>query len=112
MHADWIDPKHDFTGWEFSKMPHWVVKAAKHGAVRSHIIKEKIYCINCKREMWTCDAKLEDTCEECSYILFSQLTELRQKRVAVESTEAVNPFAHGDDYIEHDEELVLPVLRR
>lgn len=112
MHADWIDPKHDFTGWVFEKMPHWVVKAAKHGAVQSHIIKQKIYCINCKREMWTCDPKLEDTCEECNFVVWMQLTDLKQKRAVVENRTLNNPFAQSDEFVEHDGEIVLPVLRR
>ena len=93
-----IDPNFDFTGYVREKLPYWVLKAAKHGAVQSHVIVGKIECTNCKRFCWSCDAKLEDTCEECDYIQHEENRDLtiarsrRQMQMGV-----VNPFAPRDD---------------
>jgi hypothetical protein len=97
IHAPSIDPNFDFTGFALERLPYWVLKAAKHGAVQSHIIVGKTECVECKRKIWTCDLKLEDTCEECSYVLFEKLSEMRQQRAGREQRGIVNPFAPRED---------------
>ena len=91
-----IDPNFDFTGYLRERLPYWILKADKHGSVQSHVIVGRIECTECKRMCWTCDPKLEDTCEECSYLLFDRLSELRKQRNAREARGAVNPFVEPD----------------
>ncbi len=98
IHAPSIDPNYDFTGVVREAMPFWVLKMAKHGAVKSHIIVGREPCVECHRLAWTCDKKLEDTCDECNYILFQQLSDMRQqtnKRHA--QIGVLNPFTPTDD---------------
>ena len=98
IQAPFVDPAYDFTGWVLEKLPYQVLRAAKHGAVQSHIVVGAIECVNCKRKTWTCDAKLEDTCVECDYIAHDENRDLliarerRHMQIGV-----VNPFAPRDD---------------
>lgn len=98
IQAPFVDPAYDFTGWVLEKLPYQVLRAAKHGAVKSHIVVGKVECVNCKRLCWSCDKRLEDTCVECDYIQHEEnrdLTIARARRQMTMGT--VNPFAPRDD---------------
>jgi hypothetical protein len=98
IHAPTIDPNYDFTGVIREKLPYWVLKTAKHGAVQNHVVVGRIECINCKRLAWTCDKRLEDTCEECDFLMHEENRDLQIVR-ARRQLEAphINPFAESED---------------
>ena len=94
-----FDRKADFTGWDWNKLPHWVTKAARQGSVTSNIITAKVECIECKRDMWTVNAKLEDMCEECEW----HSREAVRKNTRIKANRRVNgsynPFSdEGSQY--------------
>jgi hypothetical protein len=98
IQAPFVDPAYDFTGWVLEKLPYQILRAAKHGAVKSHVIVGKNECVNCKRVMWTCDKKLEDTCADCDYLMHEENRDLSVARERRHITMGVvNPFADTDE---------------
>jgi hypothetical protein len=98
IHAPTIDPNYDFTGVLREKLPYWVLKAAKHGAVTSHVVVARIECVNCKRLAWTCDKRLEDTCEECDFMMHEENRDFQIMRARRQmQVGTVNPFAEPEE---------------
>lgn len=98
--SEFVDPATDYTGWDLRRgnWPYQVVLAAKHGGVQNHVIVGATECVNCKRKMWTCDMKLEDTCVECEFIAHEENRDLQIQRARRQMTMGtVNPFAEPDD---------------
>jgi len=98
IHAPTIDPNFNFAGVLREDLPYWVLKTAKHGAVTSHIVIARVECVNCKRLAWTCDKRLEDTCEECDYLMHDRNREFQIERARRQMTIGnVNPFAEPEE---------------
>lgn len=87
------DPNADYTDWPWTKVPYWVLKAARSGNPRSgNVVKEKIECVECKRFIWTCDKVHENMCEECEYVAYTKIVELRRAQAKRSAGRLVNPF--------------------
>ena len=98
IHAPTIDPNYDFTGVIRERLPYWVLKAAKHGAVQNHVVVGRIECISCRRLMWTCDKNLEDLCEEDEYLEHQRNRDMDVARQTRQSQmPVVNPFAEPEE---------------
>lgn len=74
-----------------------MVKAARNGAVGGFTVVGKNECVQCWREMWTCDIERENLCEEDDYSLRARNWDLRAARAKRQNMKAVNPFAESDN---------------
>jgi len=84
---------YDFTGWDFNKLPHGTVKAARNGG--PSVVVGQAECAKCGRKMWVCNSKLEDLCEEDEYRWRAENWDKRVEQVKRQRTlKPHNPFSN------------------
>lgn len=81
--------------WRY--LPYGAVKAARNGAVGGFAVVGKNRCVQCWREMWTCDIERENLCEEDDYYLRSRNWDLKAERAKRQNMKVVNPFGEPDN---------------